>query len=73
MCMDMPGVVVRCEGPVADVRTDSGIARVATLAVPDIKPGDHVRIVAGVIVERIDPETAAQVVSMLAEARGGST
>ena len=71
MCLDMPGLVVACTDEFAEVEFEQGSIHAAIAFVPDIAPGDWVRVVCGVIVERISAAEADQIRSSLAQARGG--
>jgi hydrogenase expression/formation protein HypC len=60
MCVGVPGRVVQLvdEGALVDVR---GRRRtVATLLVPEVRPGDYVLLSGGLIVERLSEEEARQ-------------
>jgi hydrogenase assembly chaperone HypC/HupF len=60
MCVGVPGEVIELvpEGAVVEVRGRRRAA--ATLLVPDVRPGDHVLLSGGLIVERLSEEEARE-------------
>lgn len=75
MCLDLPAQVIDCESESASasVEIDGRVVKVATFAVPDLAPGDWVRVIAGVAVERIDADAADHIRNAVLEARAPQT
>lgn len=83
MCVAFPGRVVEIDPFGAVVESDGLRRRASTLFLPDIAVGDWVAVMAGTIVERLEPEEAAEIQELLrsaieleldeASARGGVT
>lgn len=68
MCMAFPGRVVEVDALGALVETDGRRRRASTLFLPDIAVGDWVAVAAGTIVERLEPEQAAEIEALLRQA-----
>lgn len=69
MCIDDPGIVIALEAGEAIVETAGRRRRASTLLLPDVRIGDPVTVVAGTIVDRLDPAEAAEIRRILATAR----
>jgi hydrogenase assembly chaperone HypC/HupF len=65
MCIAFPGMVVAVDADGAVVETEGRRRRASTLFLPDIAVGDWVTVAAGTIVERIEPDRAAEIQTML--------
>jgi hydrogenase expression/formation protein HypC len=68
MCIAFPGRVVEVDEFGAVVETDGRRRRALTLFLPDIAVGDWVAVAAGTIVERLEPDQAAEIQAILNEA-----
>jgi hydrogenase expression/formation protein HypC len=67
MCISFPGLVLEVDGHEAIVETDGRRRRGSTLLLPDIAVGDWVTVLAGMIVERLDPREAEEIEGILRE------
>jgi hydrogenase expression/formation protein HypC len=65
MCIAFPGLVVEVDAFGAVVETDGRRRRASTLFLPDIAVGDWVAVAAGTIVERLEPDQAAEIQELL--------
>ncbi len=65
MCIAFPGLVVDVDAFGAVVETDGRRRRASTLFLPDIAVGDWVAVAAGTIVERLEPDQAADIQELL--------
>ncbi len=65
MCIAFPGVVVEVDTFGAVVETEGRRRRASTLFLPDIAVGDWVAVAAGTIVERLEPDQAAEIQEIL--------
>jgi hydrogenase assembly chaperone HypC/HupF len=65
MCIAFPGLVVAVDSSGAVVETEGRRRRASTLFLPDIAVGDWVTVAAGTIVERLEPEQAAEIQAAL--------
>ena len=65
MCIAFPGVVVALDSDGAIVETEGRRRRASTLFLPDIAVGDWVTVAAGTVVERLEPDHAADIRAML--------
>ena len=70
MCAAYPGLVVAVDATGALIRGELRDYRAATLLVPDVAPGDYVVVAAGTILERLEPEEAAEIRALIDTARG---
>ena len=61
MCIAFPGLVVEVDGSGAVVETEGRRRHASTLYLPDIAVGDWVTVAAGTIVERLEPDEAAEI------------
>jgi hydrogenase assembly chaperone HypC/HupF len=61
MCIAFPGLVVAIDESGAIVETDGRRRRASTLYLPGIAVGDWVTVAAGTIVERLEPDEAAEI------------
>ncbi len=68
MCMAFPGRVIEVDPLGALVETDGRRRRASTLFLPDIAVGDWVAVAAGTIVERLEPDQAAEIEALLRQA-----
>jgi hydrogenase assembly chaperone HypC/HupF len=71
MCIEDPGRVVSVDGEAAVVAIGGRRRVLAGLLVPDNAPGDWVTVLAGTIVERLEPDEAAEIVERLRAAERG--
>ena len=67
MCLTMPGRVIALGPEGARIRCGREEYDAATLLIPDIAVGDHVLVQAGLILERLTAEEAAEIVAVLDE------
>jgi hydrogenase assembly chaperone HypC/HupF len=65
MCIAFPGVVVEVGSDGALVETEGRRRRASTLFLPGIAVGDWVTVVAGTVVERLEPDEAAEIQKIL--------
>jgi hydrogenase expression/formation protein HypC len=65
MCIAFPGLVVEVDPFGAVVETDGRRRRASTMFLPDIAVGDWVAVAAGTIVERLEPDQAADIQELL--------
>jgi hydrogenase assembly chaperone HypC/HupF len=65
MCIAFPGLVVDVDAFGAVVETGGRRRRASTLFLPDIAVGDWVAVAAGTIVERLEPDEAAEIQELL--------
>jgi hydrogenase assembly chaperone HypC/HupF len=65
MCIAFPGLVVEVDAFGAVVETEGRRRRASTLFLPDIAVGDWVAVVAGTVVERLEPDEAAEIQELL--------
>lgn len=65
MCIAFPGLVVDVDAFGAVVETGGRRRRASTLFLPDIAVGDWVAVAAGTIVERLEPDQAAEIQELL--------
>ena len=61
MCIAFPGLVVDVDPAGAVVETDGRRRRASTVFLPDIAVGDWVTVAAGTVVDRLDPDEAAEI------------
>ena len=65
MCLTMPGRVAALDRSGAWIRCGDEEYRATTLLIPDIAVGDYVLVQAGLIVERLTAEEAAEIAAAL--------
>ena len=65
MCLTMPGCVIALENDGALIRCGDDEYRATTLLISDITVGDYVLVQAGMIIERLTPEEAAEIAAAL--------
>ena len=65
MCLTIPGRVVDLDGAGAWIRCGDEQYRATTFLVPEIAVGDYVLVQAGMVVERLTPEEAAEIAAAL--------
>lgn len=68
MCIAFPGRVVAVDQFGATVDTEGRLRRASTLLIPDVAVGDWVAVAAGTVIERLEPEVAAEIREMLVRA-----
>jgi hydrogenase expression/formation protein HypC len=67
MCVSVPGTVVEVRGAAALIDT-AGVPRWCNaLLQPCLEPGDHVLVHAGIVVDVLTPERAAEIEDVLAQ------
>jgi hydrogenase maturation factor len=69
MCLSTPGRVTQLNGALAEVESEGRRGWYNALPQPDIQVGDYVLIHANLIVARLEPEEAQQMVAALEETR----
>jgi hydrogenase assembly chaperone HypC/HupF len=69
MCLDLPGRVIGRDGDSATVIVDGRVRSATTLLLPDVAVGEWVYVAAGAIVDRLTPESAAQIELEIRQAR----
>ncbi|HEY8439118.1 MAG TPA: HypC/HybG/HupF family hydrogenase formation chaperone [Candidatus Limnocylindrales bacterium] len=69
MCIEDPGRVVAIDALGAVVDTAGRRRRASTLLLPEVAVGDWVTVAAGTIVDRLRPEEAAEIQTILDLAR----
>lgn len=65
MCIAFPGRVVAIDAVGAVVETEGRRRRASTLLLSDVAVGDWVTVAVGTIVERLEPDQAAQIQDVL--------
>lgn len=70
MCVSYPARVLSVEADAALVDVENQQRRASLLLVPDVRPGDWVVVTAGTIIERLEPEEAAEIRRLLDQAAG---
>lgn len=70
MCVSYPARVLSVEADAALVDVENQQRRASLLLVPDVRPGDWVVVTAGTIIERLEPEEAAEIRRLLDLAAG---
>lgn len=68
MCVTYPGRILALEGDMALVETDQHRHRASLVLVPTAAVGDWVIVAAGTVLEIVEPEEAAEILAILAEA-----
>lgn len=70
MCLALPGRILSLRdelgSPVALVDFDGTTREVSVAFVPDARPGDYLIVHAGVAIQRLDEEAAAETLALLA-------
>jgi hydrogenase expression/formation protein HypC len=67
MCLSVPGVVVEVRDPAALVDS-AGIPRWCNaLLQPGLRPGDHVLVHAGIVIDVLTPERAHEIEDVFAQ------
>ena len=69
MCIEDPGRVIVIDGLGAVVDVGGRRRRASTLVLPDVAVGDWVTVAAGTIVNRLEPEEAAEIRRILDAAK----
>jgi len=70
MCIASPGRVLAVDESGATVELDGRVRRASTLLLPDVVAGDQVLVAAGTVIRRLDTAEAADLIALLALARG---
>jgi len=70
MCIMSPGVVVAVDAEGATIDLDGRTRRASTVLLPDVVAGDQVLVAAGTLIRRLEPAEAADLIELLALARG---
>jgi hydrogenase assembly chaperone HypC/HupF len=65
MCIAFPGLVVAVDSDGAIIETEGRRRRASTLFLTDIAIGDWVTVAAGTVVERLEPDQAAGIQTLL--------
>jgi hydrogenase assembly chaperone HypC/HupF len=68
MCLAFPGRVTAVDEAGAVVETEGRVRRAATLLHPEVTVGDWVLVAMGTVVERLEPEQAAEIRAALLRA-----
>lgn len=66
MCLAVPMKVIEIEGTMAQVE-ESGVRRSARIDLVEAKVGDYVIVHAGIAIDRLEPEEAAETLKLFAE------
>ena len=69
MCIEAPGRIVAIDAVGAVVELSGRRRRASTLLLPDARVGDWVTVAAGTIVDRLSAAEAAEIHSILGQAR----
>ena len=72
MCIASPGRVIAVDAEGATVDLDGRTRRASTLLLPDVVAGDQVLVAAGTLIRRLEPAEAADLIALLALARGNA-
>lgn len=67
MCLAIPAKVVSIEGDSAVVSIEDVEYKASLLLLPDVKPGEYVMLHAGFVIEKVDPDQAAETLRLLRE------
>lgn len=67
MCLAIPAKVVSVEGDSAVVSIEDVEYKASLLLLPDVKPGEYVMLHAGFVIEKVDPDQAAETLRLLRE------
>jgi hydrogenase assembly chaperone HypC/HupF len=70
MCIVSPGRVLAVDPEGATVDLDGRTRRASTVLLPDVVAGDQVLVAAGTVIRRLEPAEAADLIALLALARG---
>jgi hydrogenase assembly chaperone HypC/HupF len=70
MCIASPGLVIAVDAEGATVDLDGRTRRASTVLLPDVAAGDQVLVAAGTLIRRLEPAEAADLIALLALARG---
>jgi len=66
MCLAVPMKVIEIDGPMAQVE-EGGVRRAARIDLVEAKVGDYVIVHAGIAIDRLEPEEAAETLKLFAE------
>ena len=70
MCLAIPAMVIRVDGPTALVTIEDVEYQAGIMMLDDVKPGDYVMLHAGFAISKVDPEEAAETLRLLNEVAG---
>ena len=70
MCMASPARVLAVDESGATIDIDGRVRRASTVLLPDAAAGDDVLVAAGTLIRRLEPAEAADLIGLLAIARG---
>jgi hydrogenase maturation factor len=70
MCIVSAARVLAVDAEGATVDLDGRTRRASTVLLPDVVAGDEVLVAAGTVIRRLEPAEAADLVALLALARG---
>lgn len=70
MCIVSPGRVLAVDREGVTVDLDGRTRRASTLLLPEVVAGDQVLVAAGTVIRRLEPAEAADLIALLALARG---
>ena len=70
MCVSYPGLVLEVEAGMAVVEIEGRRRRASLMLMPDLRPGEWVVVSAGTVIERLEPEQAAEITALLDDASG---
>ena len=70
MCLLSPARVLTVDEAGATIDLDGRVRRASTVLLPDAAAGDDVLVAAGTLIRRLDPAEAADLIGLLAIARG---
>ena len=73
MCLGFPGLVVAVDATGATVDTEGRRRRASTLLAPDLAVGEWVFVVAGTVVDRLEPDEVAFIRASLLAAMAPDT
>ena len=72
MCLLSPARVLEVDETGATIDLDGRVRRASTVLLPDAAAGDDVLVAAGTLIRRLDPAEAADLIGLLAIARGAA-
>jgi len=67
MCLAIPMQVIEVDGGMARVEQEGVTRKVRVDFIPDLQPGDYVLIHAGIAIERVNAEEAAETLRLIKE------
>lgn len=69
MCLDFCALVISRDGDQVVVDNEGRRRRASTLLMPDVAVGEWVYVAAGTVIDRVDPQAAAQRNELLRKAQ----